>query len=522
LPFFVVVSSVLAQAWLQPFAKANDNVLELATLTMLLCVLYGDVALNAEAMGVPETQGAGLSAIVTIGAALFIAVVLSLQRLEKLKTIREQLLEVNFQWLVHKMGASMGGGGETLDLGAGLEHQSSEVTLSSATTESVQRKVTGSTLQKKSTKALKYEDDIHEPSQRRRDGRRNAEDRGIDTSTVDRARGDSPSVRVGARRGAVVASEDLQNTLGTPAVADTETFDDLRSELEISDHELKRHKKLFALFDEDGGGTIDVHELANVFKALDVSITMITTQELFDSVDTDTSGQIDFGEFLRALVHRQRKAAAGLELEETFKTFLQTSGGRCSRHSMLAGGLDFDAALKINVEQLLGQLESSKTMMRAYATSAERREKLAVKMMRVAAEFETGAGDNHTSGVKASEDLFRASSAILTADNTTRRSVNLPSNEIHTQNIEAEEESNTDQGEFGNPLATEDESVVDESLLRISFAAFHSMMVDFAEPVGVRPDILVENEQDVGRHRKVDAVRKSATKASQLARAVRR
>ena len=78
MPFFVVVSSVLAQAWLQPFAKANDNVLELATLTMLLCVLYGDVALNAEAMGVPETHGAGLSAIVTIGAALFIAVVLLL------------------------------------------------------------------------------------------------------------------------------------------------------------------------------------------------------------------------------------------------------------------------------------------------------------------------------------------------------------------------------------------------------------------------------------------------------------
>lgn len=50
LPFFVVALSVLAQAWKKPFANALDNVLEQTTLTMLLCVLYADVALTSPSL----------------------------------------------------------------------------------------------------------------------------------------------------------------------------------------------------------------------------------------------------------------------------------------------------------------------------------------------------------------------------------------------------------------------------------------------------------------------------------------
>jgi hypothetical protein len=48
LPFFMFCFYVLAQAWSSPFASRLDNMLEQATLTMLICVLYADVTLTAE------------------------------------------------------------------------------------------------------------------------------------------------------------------------------------------------------------------------------------------------------------------------------------------------------------------------------------------------------------------------------------------------------------------------------------------------------------------------------------------
>jgi Ca2+-binding EF-hand superfamily protein len=72
----------------------------------------------------------------------------------------------------------------------------------------------------------------------------------------------------------------------------------------LSDDQVKEFKELFDSLDQDGGGVIDVDELAELFASLGVKVSKDKVKEMFAEVDEDGSGEIDFEEFL-VLVAKQ-------------------------------------------------------------------------------------------------------------------------------------------------------------------------------------------------------------------------
>jgi len=61
------------------------------------------------------------------------------------------------------------------------------------------------------------------------------------------------------------------------------------------------HCRTFKIIDDDGSRSIDIKEFRKGIHDYGVIMEPETIQELFDSIDRDHSGAVDFDEFLRAL-----------------------------------------------------------------------------------------------------------------------------------------------------------------------------------------------------------------------------
>lgn len=89
---------------------------------------------------------------------------------------------------------------------------------------------------------------------------------------------------------------------------------------------------VFDTFDLDGGGTIDTHELKKVIQDMnngrapsDAELKIIV-----DKIDTDKSGDIDFGEFCVFMAMAQKKTPTDWEAEKKiiFDQFDEDGGGQ--------------------------------------------------------------------------------------------------------------------------------------------------------------------------------------------------
>ena len=56
-------------------------------------------------------------------------------------------------------------------------------------------------------------------------------------------------------------------------------------------------KRLFDSIDADGGGTLDIEEMKQLFKDLGLELTQDQEATVMSRIDTDGSGEIDFDEF---------------------------------------------------------------------------------------------------------------------------------------------------------------------------------------------------------------------------------
>ena len=56
-------------------------------------------------------------------------------------------------------------------------------------------------------------------------------------------------------------------------------------------------KRLFDSIDADGGGTLDIEEMKQLFKDLGLELTSDQEATVMSRIDTDGSGEIDFDEF---------------------------------------------------------------------------------------------------------------------------------------------------------------------------------------------------------------------------------
>mmetsp|Transcript_31619 Transcript_31619/g.50483 ORF Transcript_31619/g.50483 Transcript_31619/m.50483 type:complete len:190 (-) Transcript_31619:573-1142(-) len=67
---------------------------------------------------------------------------------------------------------------------------------------------------------------------------------------------------------------------------------------EISPERLEQLKQAYSVFDKDGDGEVTEREFAHVMKCLGQNHTEEEISAMFEQVDTDGSGMIDFEEFL--------------------------------------------------------------------------------------------------------------------------------------------------------------------------------------------------------------------------------
>ena len=83
----------------------------------------------------------------------------------------------------------------------------------------------------------------------------------------------------------------------------------------------------FALFDKDGGGTIDAEELGSLMRALGHSLEQHEIDELVKRADADNSGEIDFGEFCALMAEELMKFDDRAELKLIFDKLDHSGNG---------------------------------------------------------------------------------------------------------------------------------------------------------------------------------------------------
>ena len=105
---------------------------------------------------------------------------------------------------------------------------------------------------------------------------------------------------------------------------------------DFSEEEILEFKDAFAMFDIDGGGTIETHELKQVLTGLGDAPTDEDIQEMILLVDANGDGVIDFDEFLALM--RLRMGESGDEneqkLREVFDIFDADGSGGIDRDEM--------------------------------------------------------------------------------------------------------------------------------------------------------------------------------------------
>ncbi|XP_076456674.1 neo-calmodulin-like [Babylonia areolata] len=107
------------------------------------------------------------------------------------------------------------------------------------------------------------------------------------------------------------------------------------SAVTISDEQLRQIKESFQKIDVNGDGRLSVTELMKAQQALGLNPTRQETREMVKQVDEDSSGYIEFDEYVALMSER----VGGLEyekiqLESAFRHFDKDHSGKLSRDEL--------------------------------------------------------------------------------------------------------------------------------------------------------------------------------------------
>ena len=70
----------------------------------------------------------------------------------------------------------------------------------------------------------------------------------------------------------------------------------------FSPEELRDHRELFESFDTDGSGEIDAEELQQLCGTLGNKLSLAEAEEMIADIDVDGNGLVDFNEFLSMML----------------------------------------------------------------------------------------------------------------------------------------------------------------------------------------------------------------------------
>ena len=92
---------------------------------------------------------------------------------------------------------------------------------------------------------------------------------------------------------------------------------------ELSKEEIEEYKKVFAVFDKDGDGSITIEELKFAMEKLGQNGTVVELENEIKEIDLDGNGEIDLEEFLTVMPRMKFKE----EIRNAFKVFDPDNNG---------------------------------------------------------------------------------------------------------------------------------------------------------------------------------------------------
>merc|ERR1711907_171189 len=95
----------------------------------------------------------------------------------------------------------------------------------------------------------------------------------------------------------------------------------------LSADEVADTKEAFDLFDNDGSGAISVNELTGAMQSLGFDVKHAVVYNMVSDLDTDGSGEIEFGEFLDVMTAKLSDKNTKEEIERVFKLFDKDRNG---------------------------------------------------------------------------------------------------------------------------------------------------------------------------------------------------
>lgn len=456
LPFFVVAIFVLLQAWERPFASDLDNSLEQTTLTMLLCVLYANVALTE------PTWKLGSSELAPNLVVLFLAVLFVISVWVSQRQAREQIARVHqadFGGIVAKLSAHY-----DAQVAKGTHSQEGE--MSEAAIASLQRAPKtgpariGTAMENIWTT-----------------GRQTVRVPKILSGTQ---RNDELSADVFDKD--ITAKSRVTRGLKDLSEEDLVHIDQLKQDLGVTTSDVLRYFETFACFDKDSSGSLDVTELKQVFDTLggsrlrndDIIRMMIADLGL----DADASGDVSFPEFLQMMVLEKKKVDQDEELEECYKTFVQSA----HEAELQFGFVESDAARQNEsfveppiTPKILLYLLTREGLVDADLTPVSEQEELAQVMIAVANRFAPAkkTSDDSIAVENTPDSVAFTAGAALGVSQTTH-------------------EGGSTSGVVENPIGTVETGCNQQA---VNYATFRGMMVAVGDPSKVALDVALVNER---------------------------
>ncbi|XP_951999.1 calmodulin, putative [Theileria annulata] len=103
---------------------------------------------------------------------------------------------------------------------------------------------------------------------------------------------------------------------------------------QLSEEQIAEFKEAFSLFDKDGDGSITTKELGTIMRSLGQNPTEAELQDMINEIDTNSSGAIDFPEFLILMARKMKECDTEEELIQAFKVFDRDGNGFISAQEL--------------------------------------------------------------------------------------------------------------------------------------------------------------------------------------------
>ena len=102
----------------------------------------------------------------------------------------------------------------------------------------------------------------------------------------------------------------------------------------LTEEQIAEFKEAFLIFDKDGDGSISTNELGTVMRSLGQCPTEDELKIIIEEVDEDSSGTIDFKEFLGLMGKKMQENDTEDDLIEAFRVFDIDGNGCIPAHEL--------------------------------------------------------------------------------------------------------------------------------------------------------------------------------------------